>query len=133
MRSRIIVGALLLVAVFSVGALATRGDGVAPPRQWTIVNFPSPVKVADQFLMGPYLIIHDDLKMARGEACTSFYRFDPRTGPKEQVLEFHCRPAQREVCEKSTFTVVPDLAAGVPRLIEYQIAGDSEGHGVPAK
>ena len=35
--------------------------------------------------MGPYLIVHDDAKMERGEPCTTFYRFDPAKGPQEEV------------------------------------------------
>jgi len=130
MRSRLIVGALLLFGLFSVGTFATRGDGVAPPKQWALANFSSPVLVGGQYLMGPYLITHDDAKMARGEACTTFYRFEPGQGPKEAVISFHCRPVQREVCVTTTFSVVstPD---GVKRLTEYQFAGDSEGHGIP--
>ena len=64
-RSRIIVGAFLLFGLLAAGTIATSGDGVAPPRQWAITNFIDPVLVADQILMGPYLIVHDDTKMAR--------------------------------------------------------------------
>ena len=95
MRSRIIVGALLVFGVLAAGTLATSGDGVAPPRQWAIVHFTDPVLVTDQILMGSYLIVHDDARMERGEACTSFYRFDPAKGPQQEVLAFHCTPAMK--------------------------------------
>ena len=101
MRSRIIVGSLLLLGVFAAGTIATTGDGVAPPRQWATANFTDPVLVADQILMGPYLIVHDDAKMERGEPCTSFYRFDPVKGPQEAVLSFHCTPANRTLVGKT--------------------------------
>lgn len=65
MRSRIIVGAFLLFGLLAAGTIAASGDGVAPPRQWAITNFIDPVLVADRILMGPYLIVHDDTKMAR--------------------------------------------------------------------
>ena len=39
MRSRIIVGSLLLLGVLAAGTIATSGDGVAPPRQWAITTF----------------------------------------------------------------------------------------------
>ena len=65
MRSRIIVGAFLLFVLLAAGTIATSGDGVAPSRQWAITNFIDPVRVADRILMGPYLIVHDDTKMAR--------------------------------------------------------------------
>lgn len=136
MRSRIIVGSLLLLGVLAAGTIATRGDGVAPPRQWAIVNFYDPVLVTDQFLMGPYLIVHDEARMERGEACTSFYRFDPVKGPQEEVLSFHCTPANRKVVDKLTLTVTRTEAIaspGIQRVTEYQFAGDCEAHGIPTK
>lgn len=132
MNRRLLLGVLLFVALFSAGTIASRGVNVAPQKQWAIVNFVNPVRVADQILMGPHLFVHDDAKMAAGEACTSVYRFDPKGGPKEKVLEFHCRPVQRDVCAKSTFTIVPQTV-DMPRVTEYQFAGDSEGHGIPTK
>ena len=134
MRSRIIVGSLLLVGVFASGTMATSGQGVAPARQWALTNFIDPVLVTDQILMGPYLIVHDDARMERGEPCTSFYRFDTAKGPQEEVVSFHCTPANRKLTDKLTFTQtgpVPNL--GIARVTEYQFAGDCEAHGIPTK
>ena len=39
---------------------------------------------------------------------------------------------QRSVVKNTTFSVVPG-PTGCKRLTEYQIAGDSEGHGIPTK
>ena len=134
MRSRIIVGSLLLLAVFAAGTIATSGDGVAPPRQWGIATFTDPVMVTDQILMGSYLIVHDDAKMERGEPCTSFYRFDPAKGPQEEVLSFHCTPATRQAADKLILTKSQGKSAsGIARLTEYQFAGDCEAHGIPTK
>ncbi len=134
MRSRIIVGSLLLLSVLAAGTIATSGDGVAPPRQWAIASFTDPMLVTDQILMGSYLIVHDDAKMARGEPCTSFYRFDPVKGPQEEVLSFHCTPANRKVVDKLTLTQIKTIASlGINRVTEYQFAGDCEGHGIPTK
>ena len=134
MRSRIIVGSLLLLGVFAAGTIATSGDGVAPPRQWAIANFSDPVLVTDQILIGPYLIAHDDAKMERGEPCTSFYRFDPVKGPQEAVLSFHCTPANRKLVDKTTFTQTEKVASvGIARVTEFQFAGDCEAHGIPTK
>lgn len=134
MRSRIIVGSLLLLGVFAAGTIATSGDGVAPPRQWGIATFTDPVLVTDQILMGSYLIVHDDAKMERGEACTSFYRFDPAKGPQEEVLSFHCTPVTRQAPDKLTLTKSEGKSAvGIARLTEYQFAGDCEAHGIPTK
>jgi len=134
MRSRIIVGSLLLLGVFAAGTVATSGDGVAPPRQWGIATFTDPVMVTDQILMGSFLIVHDDAKMERGEACTSFYRFDPAKGPQEEILSFHCTPATRPAVDKLTLSMSERKSAvGIARLTEYQFAGDCEAHGIPTK
>jgi hypothetical protein len=124
----------LVFGVLAVGTIATSGDGVAPPRQWAIVTFTDPVMVTDQILMGPFLVAHDDAKMERGEPCTSFYRFDPKKGPREEVLAFHCTPAMKKVVDRFTVTQTePNPAIGISRLTEYQFAGDCEAHGIPTK
>jgi hypothetical protein len=133
MRSRIVVFSCLLVGLLAASALATSGDRVAPPRQWAIANFTDPVMVTDQILMGRYLIVHDDAKMARGEPCTSFYRFDAAKGPQEEVVAFHCSPANRKLAETFTLTQIGVPALGITRVTEYQFAGDCEAHGIPAK
>ena len=125
MKSRIIVGVLLIMGGFSVGSGAT---GL---RTWTQVNFTDPVLVAGRFVMGPTLIVHDEEKMARGEACTTFYRVDPARGQQEAIVSFHCTPVQREVAATTRLTLSQTPLIGCKRLVEYQIAGDSEAHGVP--
>src|SRR2546430_16157539 len=132
MRTRIIVGVTLVVAVLGIGTFASRASEVTSSRQWTIVNFIDPVQVQDQFLMGQVLIVHDSGKMARGEACTTFYRFEPGKGPKEELLSFHCKPVPRAAVAQTTLSVV-ETSAGCKRLAEYQIGGDSEAHGIPTK
>ena len=129
MKSRSIVGLLLLLGLFGV-ALFANGE---PMRRAVVVNFQVPVLVAGEFVMGPVVIVHDDLKMSRGEPCTTFYRFEPGRGPREELVSFHCRPAARHVEETTMLTVTPYSPAGCRRLIAYQFAGDSEGHGVPEK
>ena len=130
MTPRMFAGALTLVALCSISGMASSGDAAGPARRWAIVSFVNPVLVGDQFLMGSYLIVHDDAKMAKGEACTSIYRFDPRKGPGVEVVAFHCVPANREVCA-TTRIVLQSRGVDMPRLLEYQFAGDTEGHGVP--
>jgi len=130
MRSRIL-GAALLLIIVGAGTLGARGDNyVGAQKQWTIVNFVDPVLVKGQFVSGPVLIVHDSEKMARGEACTTFYRFDPAKGPGEVLLSFHCIPKQTDAAE-STSLKTYTLDSGCRRLVEYQIAGDSEAHGIP--
>lgn len=132
MKSRIIVGTLIVVGLLGVGTFASRGGStVSGPRQWTSVNFVDPVSVAGQIVMGPVMIVHDDQKMERGEACTTFYRFDPSRGPREELVSFHCTPVQRAVAESTTLTVQNGIAGACKRLVEYQIVGDSEAHAIP--
>ena len=72
--------------------------------------------------------------MARGDACTSFYRFDEVKGPQEEVVSFHCLPANRMVVDKLTLTQTELITSlGIHGLTEYQFAGDCEGHGVPTR
>jgi hypothetical protein len=132
MKTRIIVGVIVLIGVLGVGTYASRAGDTAGQRQWTVVNFPDPVQVKDQIVMGPVLIVHDDEKMSRGEACTTFYRFEPGKGPKEAIVSFHCIPQTRVAVAQTTFNVV-DSPSGCKRLVDYQIGGDSEAHGVPLK
>ena len=132
MKRQILVLAIALVGFSAINAVATRGDHVGPAKQWAIVNFQSPVQIADRMLMGVYLIVHDDEKMARGEACTSIYRFDKARGPQEEVYSFHCVPSEQPVCDKTTFKT-RDRGLDLPLLTSYQFAGDTEAHGVPVK
>ncbi len=134
MRSRIILAAVVLLGAFSSGAVATSGQGVTPTRQWAIASFTDPVLVTDQILMGTFLIVHDDARMERGEPCTSFYRFDPAKGPREEVVAFHCTPMNRAVASMFTVTSTdPVPSVGARRLTEFQFAGDCEGHAIPTK
>jgi hypothetical protein len=133
MRTRITVGIVFTIALFGVGTFASRAGEQAGRRQWSIVNFVDPVQVQHRIVMGPVLIVHDDAKMAKGEPCTTFYRFDTAAGPQEQIVAFHCRPDRREVVDKTTFTYAPGSDASCKKLVEYQIAGDAESHGIPER
>ena len=127
---RMVAGVALLLTVLAGGGLASAGH--ATPQQWAIVNFSDPLSVRGHFLMGSYLVVHDDERMAKGEPCTSIYQFDRSTGKRALEVEFMCEPIQKEVCDKTTFSVKRDNA-GINQLTEYQFAGDSEAHGVPIR
>jgi hypothetical protein len=161
MRFRILVGAAVVVGVVGAAGLTARAalgeqdkvccaglanvccvenhacchDNNQPARvtggkQSSIVNFMHVMLVKTSFISGPVLIVHDDEKMARGEPCTTFYRFDPVEGQKEALVSFHCKPRRADRVDTTTFKTTPS-AVGVNRLVEYQIAGDAEAHGVP--
>ena len=99
-------------------------------RQWSIANFADTVRVHGRFITGQVLIVHDMQKMAKGEPCTTFYRFDPAEGPKEELVSFHCIPKRAQRLATTTFKTV-SIEPGVKALTEYQIAGDDEAHGIP--
>jgi hypothetical protein len=128
MRSRIFVGTALLVGMFGAALVAHNGT----TKHSSIINLLDPVLVKGEMVMGPVLIVHDDLKMAKGEPCTTFYRFDVKTGPQEALVSFHCVPVERRVVAETTLTTNSQVS-GCKRLVEYQLGGDSEAHGVPTR
>lgn len=131
MRSRAILVAVLLVGALVPATFATPGIGVAPQRQSAVVNFQHPTKVSTEILMGPYLVVHDETTMARGEPCTRIYPVGTPGGRDEATVSFHCIPRTRPVVEKFTIATEWDDALGMYSVKEYQFAGDAEGHGVP--
>jgi len=132
MRSTILVGTLLLVGVSAPGMVTVSGDGVGG-RQSAIVYLTQPTLIGSTIVEGPVLFTHDEAKMARGEPCTTIYLFDPRTGPAEEITSFHCIPKYRHVAHKFILTTQPNAALGFGCVLtEFQFAGDSEGHAVPA-
>src|SRR5437867_8368930 len=81
MRSRIFVGAFLLVGVLAAGAVATSGDRTGPTRQWAIASLSEPTLIGSTIVQGPVLFTHDNANMARGQPCPSVQPFDPAQGP----------------------------------------------------
>jgi hypothetical protein len=128
---RILIGAALLTTVCATAGIASSGGHVTP-RQSVIVNITDPVVLRGHVLMGPYLVVHDDDRMAKGEPCTSVYAFDRERGPQALEVEFMCKPAQRKICDTTTFSV-RHSDAGLDVVTEYQFAGDTEAHIVPAR
>ena len=106
MRSRIFIGVVVLVGLSGAGITADN----AINKEWSIINFQDPVVVKDRLVMGPVLIVHDDLKMAQGQPCTTFYEFDPAKGPGEAIVSFHCRPSKRAAVEQTKLTLVASPA-----------------------
>jgi hypothetical protein len=127
MRSRLF-GTLLLVGVLAASVLTA----VAPTRKVALVTFQKPMIVAGVALMGPVVFEHDDAKMARGEPCTTVYRYDSQTnGPGQVLVAFMCVPKDRPLATRFEATISRVWTTGAGRLTEYQFAGDHEGHGVP--
>lgn len=132
MRSRLLVGSILTVAVFTAGAVAS-GDRNASPRQWAAVFLQEPTLIGSTIVQGPVLFVHDDARMARGEPCTSVQLFNPGDGPSEEIASFHCIPRARAAVRTFTIRTRPNTEYGFGCVLtEYQFAGDTEAHGVPA-
>jgi hypothetical protein len=129
---RVLLGVLLALSFFAVVGVASTGAHMST-RQWAIVSFREPVLIRGSVLMGRYLVVHDDERMAKGEPCTSIYVFDKETGPKSLEVEFMCVPKQKALTDKTTFQVRRHPGIEIPQVIEYQFAGDEEAHGVPAR
>jgi hypothetical protein len=130
MRSRIRVGAVLIVALLALTA-TTRGDRPSA-RQSAIVWLSQPTMIVSTIVQGPVLFVHDEDKMARGEPCTTVYLWEPGKGKGEEVASFHCILTHRKATSRFLVRTQPNLELGLGRILtEYQFAGDVEGHAVP--
>jgi hypothetical protein len=124
---------LLLLVGFAVPATVDSSDGRTSARRWAAVYLAEPTLIGSTIVQGPVLFVHDDLRMARGEPCTTVKLFDPARGPIEEIAAFHCIPTPRQVVNTFTVTTRPNTELGYGCVLtEYQFAGDAEGHGVPA-
>ena len=131
MRSRLLFGSMLMVAVLATGAVAS-GDGAGRPRQWAAIFLTEPTLIGSTIVQGPVLFVHDEAKMARGEPCTSVQLFNPGEAPAEEIAAFHCIPKARAAVHAFTIRTRPNTDYGFGCVLtEYQFAGDSEAHGVP--
>jgi hypothetical protein len=133
MRSRVLVMALAIVGILAAATIATSGANAESSKQWAIFNVMQATKIADAIVMGPLLIVHDDTKMAKGQPCTTVYRFVPGEGPAEEIVAFHCKPRRGPAAETFTLTRRSDFGVDLPGgiLTAYQFAGDTEIHGIP--
>ena len=131
MRRKFFIGAALAVSALAVSTLA--GASMSTARRQALVHFTRPTVIAGAFVLGHVVIEHDDDKMARGEACTTVYNYDrkARLGQGKPIVAFHCNPSARPAAQapKVRSEVSP---TGLGRLIEYQLTGELEAHGVPA-
>ncbi len=124
-----VLAVVALVATLVPPTFATTGDGTLR-HQSAIVNFEHLTWVGNARLIGPYVIVHDDARMAAEGPCTSLYRVRPGSLPLEEVAAFHCIPRERAVARNITTVIERNPTTG-DTLMEYQFEGDTEGHGVP--
>ena len=125
MRVQYFVGAALIMGVLGASTL----DAI-PTKRSAVVRFLRPTIVAGTFVLGTVVIEHDDAKMAKGEPCTTVYRFKSDTEFGEPLVSFMCMPQDRPLATKFEATLYRSVT-WPDRLVEYQIAGESEGHGIP--
>ncbi len=132
MKFKAVWAGLASLALFAGTANAQTPNTTSTGQRWSVVRISEPVMVGREILMGTYLIVHDEAKMAKGEPCTTIYRFDPKTGPKEQVTAFMCLPHRGVAAATTTLSIKSDGLLDVGVLQAYTFAGDDESHGVPA-
>ena len=100
-----------------------------PKKEQAVMKFDQPVILMGATLKGDYLFVHDDMAMARGDACTYVYKGDGAV-PENLVISFHCKPKERT--KAVHFTVrTKQTPSGQYELTEFQFAGSTEGHLVP--
>jgi hypothetical protein len=119
---------LLVIASLLLFGAATDASHIKAAR----VTFATPTVVCGMTLVGDYVIVHDEEKMAAGEPCTTIYRMG---GPEAKaVVSFHCVPHRAATVNVATLTTVNASRFGnhwVQRLVEFQLPGETEAHGVP--
>ena len=131
MRTRILVGALVVIAAITSGVLSASDAGGSASQRWTNTYFVRPTIVAGVAIQGPIMVLHDDQQMAEGKDCTKIYRLDPKNGPQELLVSFMCVPANREAVDKFTATCARLTVTGFETLVAYQFPGETEAHEVP--
>jgi hypothetical protein len=101
----------------------------------SLITFPGLTVVCGHYLSGTYIVEHDDDKESRGEPCTTFYKRNV-IGAAEAVVSFRCIPKRRLPADKTTIitrqSARPVQGTKIVELVEYQIGGETEAHGVPA-
>ena len=127
MQSKLFIGAALVISVLAASTLEA-----VPTRRAAAVRFLKPTAIAGAFVLGTVVIEHDDEKMARGEPCTTVYRYKSDAEYGDPIVSFMCTPEHRPLAEKFEATLVKTVS-WPDRLLEFQLPGEREGHGVPSE
>jgi len=130
MKRLLLLTALLCAAMLSSSPTPsiTRAAEAAIKEQ-AVIKFDQPITLMGITLQGNYLFVHDNMAMARGDACTYVYRGNAEVR-ENLVIAFHCAPKERG--KVAHFTVRSrQTASGQYELTEFQFAGSTESHLVP--
>lgn len=126
MRLRVLGGIAIATAIFAV---ATTTGSSRAARKSAAFDFKQPTLIAGTVVSGPVIIVHDDDRMAKGEACTTVYHAkNGREGAK--LVEFMCKPVTRPA-QQAFLVRRLTVSANQDQLTEYQFKGETESHGVP--
>ena len=127
---------LMIFALFGFlmlsGNLLPSGSSASATRlESAVVEFTENVKVSNVILRGEYLFVHDEERMAKGEACTYIYR-GKQLDEGKLVASFHCIHVDREMVSEFKATISKRVTPyDVAELTEIQFAGSKDGHRVP--
>ena len=124
MRRYIFTALIVLALGTGIGLAQAKKKVDAGRIQKAKVEFTEPLKLKNVILRGEYQFVHDEDKMAKGEACTYIY-----DAAGKLVISFHCEPVVRD--RANQFKVIVTSNAGMSEIEEYQFAGSTEGHRVP--
>ena len=130
--------AILLLGVVAATIIATTSFvAAAPPgKDMAVVDLPETTMLMKTALLGKYIFVHDDQKMAQGEPCFSVYEYSqdqagqPEARPDKLVTSFHCQPIARAKA-RQLVTTCQIGRGGTLELREIQFARTTEGHRVP--
>ena len=120
---------LMVLCALIIGSVSWETRASNTRKQSAVTNFDRAVVLHGVTLKGEYLFVHDDAAMQRGEACTYVYEGNAPI-PKKLVASFHCVPMKRAKVTNFILRSV-ETSPGVTELLEFQFAGDTEGHAVP--
>lgn len=124
----------VIALAFGVPSVALVANGDHARRRNAVVFLASPTLIGSTIVQGPVQFTHDEERMSRGEPCTTVRLYEPGKGPLEEIASFHCIPRKDDAPHRFTIRTEPNMELGYGCVLtEYQFAGDSEAHGVPAK
>jgi hypothetical protein len=126
---------ILSAAAMIVSAFASFAIAAPPGKDITVTTITDKTKLLKSTLLGKYIFVHDEDRMAKGEPCLYVYEYSedqkgqPEIRPEKLVVSFHCQPVQRAKADQIVLTY--GMAGDLLELREIQFPGSTEGHRVP--